>query len=127
MNMSTFSPTAGRLRAYLHFIVAVLWFFLARGLAHRLALGEATEPFVPLVEQAILAFLLLLGYAAMGFWLDSEAHPVSAQGLPFRSGWPGEADSRCCESGPNPPQPRVQDPSKVIFARWLTCDGARSR
>jgi membrane protease YdiL (CAAX protease family) len=91
MNMSTFSPTAGRLRAYLHFIVAVLWFFLARGLAHRLALGEATEPFVPLVEQAILAFLLLLGYAAMGFWLDSEAHPVSAQGLPFRSGWPGEA------------------------------------
>ena len=91
MNMSTISPTAGRLRAYLRFIIAVLWFFLARGLAHRLALGEATEPFVPLVEQAILAFLLLLGYAAMGFWLDREAHPVSAQGLPFRTGWPTEA------------------------------------
>jgi hypothetical protein len=89
--MSTISPTADRLRAYLRFIVAVLWFFLARGMAHRLALGEATEPFVPLVEQAILAFLLLLGYAAMGFWLDREAHPVSAQGLPFRTGWPGEA------------------------------------
>jgi hypothetical protein len=91
MNMSTISPTAGRLRAYLRFIVAVLWFFLARGLAHRLALGEAAGPFVPLVEQALLAFLLLLGYASMGFWLDREAHPVSAQGLPFRTGWPGEA------------------------------------
>ncbi|MGO9776328.1 MAG: type II CAAX prenyl endopeptidase Rce1 family protein [Terracidiphilus sp.] len=91
MNMSTISPTAGRLRAYLQFIAAVLWFFLARGLAHRLALREATEPFMPLVEQAILAFLLLLGYAAIGFWLDREAHPVSEQGLPVRSGWPGEA------------------------------------
>jgi membrane protease YdiL (CAAX protease family) len=91
MTMSTISPTAGRLRAYLRFIVAVLWFFMARGLAHRLAMGEATEPFVPLVEQAILAFLLLLGYAAMGFWFDREAHPVNAQGLPWRAGWPGEA------------------------------------
>jgi hypothetical protein len=91
MTMGTISPTAGRLRAYLRFILAVLWFFLARGMAHRLALGEATEPFVPLVEQALLAFLLLVGYASMGFWLDREVHPVSAQGLPRRSGWPAEA------------------------------------
>jgi membrane protease YdiL (CAAX protease family) len=91
MTMSTISPTVGRLRAYLRFIVAVLWFFMARGLAHRLAPGEATEQFVPLVEQALLAFLLLVGYAAMGFLLDREAHPVSAQGLPWRAGWPGEA------------------------------------
>jgi len=91
MTMSTISPTAGRLRAYLRFIVAVLWFFMARGLAHRLALAEATEQFVPLVEQALLALLLLIGYAAMGFWLDREAHPVNAQGLPWRSGWPTEA------------------------------------
>jgi membrane protease YdiL (CAAX protease family) len=91
MTMSTNSPTAGRLRAYLRFIVAVLWFFMARGLAHRLALGEATESFVPLAEQALLALLLLIGYAAMGFWFDREAHPVSAQGLPCRAGWPGEA------------------------------------
>jgi hypothetical protein len=75
----------------LRFIIAVLWFFLAQGMAHRLAQGEATEPFVPLVEQALLAFLLLIGYASMGFWLDREAHPVSAQGLPWRAGWLGEA------------------------------------
>ncbi len=89
--MSTPQPANSRFRAYVQFVAAVLYFFLARGLAHRLTLGEATAPFVPLVEQALLAFLLLTGYAAMGFWLDREAHPVSAQGLPFRNGWPGEA------------------------------------
>ena len=89
--MSTPQPANSRFRAYVQFVAAVLYFFLARGLAHRLALGDATEPFLPLVEQALLAFLLLLGYAVMGFWLDREAHPVSAQGLPWRSGCPGEA------------------------------------
>jgi hypothetical protein len=39
----------------------------------------------------MLVFLLLLGYAGMGFWLDRQMHPVSAQGLPRRTGWPGEA------------------------------------
>jgi membrane protease YdiL (CAAX protease family) len=91
MTMSTPQPANSRFRAYVQFVAAVLYFFLARGLAHRLALGDATEPFLPLVEQALLAFLLLLGYAVMGFWLDREAHPVSAQGLPWRSGCPGEA------------------------------------
>jgi uncharacterized protein len=46
---------------------------------------------VPLVEQAMLAFLLLVGYAAMGFWLDREMHPVSAQGFPTRDGYFREA------------------------------------
>ena len=38
----------------------------------------------------MLVFLLLLGYAAMGFWLDRQAHPISEQGLPRREGWPRE-------------------------------------
>jgi hypothetical protein len=75
----------------MRFIVAVLWFFLARALAHRGALGMANEQFAPLIEQAMLLFLLLLGYAWMGFALDREQHPVSAQGLPRRTDWRGEA------------------------------------
>jgi hypothetical protein len=39
----------------------------------------------------MLAFLLLVGFAAMGFWLDRQSHPISAQGLPRREGWPREA------------------------------------
>jgi membrane protease YdiL (CAAX protease family) len=89
--MSTPQPGGGRLRAYVQFLAAVLYFFLARLLAHRGAFGLAAEPWRPLLEQAMLVFLLLLGYAGMGFWLDRQNHPVSAQGLPWRQGWPAEA------------------------------------
>jgi hypothetical protein len=82
---------ASRVRAYLEFLAAVLYFFLARGLAHQGARGLVSEDWLPLVEQAMLAFLLLVGYAAMGFWLDREALPVSAQGLPRRTGFLREA------------------------------------
>jgi membrane protease YdiL (CAAX protease family) len=75
----------------LQFVAAVLYFFLARSLAHRGAQGLAGEQWSPLVEQAMLAFLLLLGYAAMGYWIDRQNHPISEQGLPRREGWPGEA------------------------------------
>jgi uncharacterized protein len=81
----------GRLRAYMEVFAAVLYFFLARALAHLGAQGLVSEDWSPLVEQAMLVFLLLIGYAAMGFWLDREAHPISDQGLPRRQGFPREA------------------------------------
>jgi len=85
------SPAAGgRFRAYLRFILAVLWFFLARTLAHHAALGMASEQWRPLAEQAMLVLLLLMGYASMGFTLDRQQRPLSAQGLPRRAGWQGE-------------------------------------
>jgi uncharacterized protein len=89
--MSSPETGGGRIRAYLQFMAAVCYFFLARSLAHHGALGLASEQLAPLVEQAMLVFLLLLGYAAMGSWMDRESSPVSAQGLPRRAGWPGEA------------------------------------
>ena len=89
--MSAPEPGGGRLRAYWQFLVAVLYFFLARSMAHRGAAGLAGEQWSPLVEQAMLAFLLLLGYAGLGFWLNRQMYPVSAQGLPQRPGWPREA------------------------------------
>jgi uncharacterized protein len=89
--MSAPQAGGGRLRAYAQFIAAVLYFFVARSLAHRGALGLATEPWRPLTEQAMLVFLLLLGYAWFGSWLDRQTYPISAQGLPRRQGWPGEA------------------------------------
>jgi membrane protease YdiL (CAAX protease family) len=91
MPMSTFQNVSGRLRAYIEFLAAVVYFFLARALAHSGALGLVNEQWRPLVEQSMLLFLLLLGYAGMGFTLDRQLSPVSAQGLPRRAGWPGEA------------------------------------
>ncbi len=35
----------------------------------------------------MLVFLLLVGFAAMGFWFDRQSHPISEQGLPRREGW----------------------------------------
>jgi membrane protease YdiL (CAAX protease family) len=81
----------GRFRAYIQFIAAVLYFFLARSLARHGAQTLAGEQWAPLVDQALLAFLLLAGYAGMGFWVDRQTGPVSAQGLPLRKGWRGEA------------------------------------
>jgi hypothetical protein len=93
--MSTPLTAGNRLRAYLRFIAAVLWFFLARSMAHREALGMAEQQWIqeqwrPLVEQAMLVFLLLAGYAGMGLVFDRQQHPFREQGLPARDGWPGE-------------------------------------
>jgi uncharacterized protein len=89
--MSTTQAGRGRFRAYVEFVVALLYFFLARALARHGAQGLASEQWAPLVEQGMLFFLLLIGYAAFGYSLDRQVHPVSAQGLPRRQGWPGEA------------------------------------
>ena len=82
--------SGGRLRAYWQFLLAVLYFFMARSLARRGASALAGDQWYPLFEQAFLALLLLLGYAALGFWLNRQIHPVSAQGLPRRPGWRSE-------------------------------------
>ena len=83
--------TGGRLRAYLEFLAAFLYFFFAQSLASRGAHGLAGEAWFPLIDRAMLVFLLLTGYAVMGFWLDRQSHPISEQGLPRRSGWMREA------------------------------------
>jgi len=89
--MSAPETGLGRMRAYLQFIAAVLYFFLARSLARHGAQGLASQEWAPLAEQAMLVFLLLLGYAAFGSWMDRQSRPVSEQGLPRRAGWPREA------------------------------------
>jgi membrane protease YdiL (CAAX protease family) len=75
----------------MRFFIAVLWFFLARAVARHEAPGLVNEQWQPLVEQALLLFLLLAGYAGLGFTLDGQQHPIREQGLPRREGWPGEA------------------------------------
>lgn len=88
--MSSPEPGSGRIRAYLQFIAAVCYFFIALSLARHGAQGVASPEWAPLVEQAMLVFLLLLGYAAFGSWLDHQSRPIATQGLPARQGWTGE-------------------------------------
>jgi uncharacterized protein len=89
--MSEPAYTGSRLRAYLAFLAAILYYFLARSLASHGANGLVTDAWVPLAGQAMLFFLLLVGYAGMGIWLDRQVDPISAQGFPWRPGWSREA------------------------------------
>lgn len=79
-----------RLRAYAQFLAALFYYFLARALARHGAMGLAGGAWEPVTEQAMLVFLLLVGYAGVGFSLNGQAHPIGAQGLPRRPGWLGE-------------------------------------
>jgi uncharacterized protein len=89
--MSTPGAPGGRLRACAEVLAAVVYFFLARAMAHQAALvlagGAMPSLGSPVAEQFMLAALLLMGYAAMGFWFDRQTHPFNAQGLPRRNGF----------------------------------------
>jgi membrane protease YdiL (CAAX protease family) len=85
--MSASRHSGGRLRAYLIFLAALLYYFVARSLAHRAALGFTSDAWFPLIEQTMLVFLLLVVYGIMGFWIDHQLDPISQQGLDRRKGW----------------------------------------
>jgi len=89
--VSALAARGGRVRAYLEFVVAVAFYFMARSVARHAAAGLANDAWSPLMNQAMLAFLLLVVFAAFGLVFDRQQHPVSEQGLPLRTGWRGEA------------------------------------
>ncbi|MGC9159503.1 MAG: CPBP family intramembrane glutamic endopeptidase [Terracidiphilus sp.] len=94
MNSST--PDGSRFHAFLQFLAAVVYFFLAWTLAHGWALAMARQQWVqeqwtPLITQTILVFFLLLGYAGMGLRFNRQTHPFSEQGFPLRPDWQREA------------------------------------
>jgi hypothetical protein len=90
MTTNTVQAHDGRLRAYGQFLFALFYCFLANMLAHHGALGLVSEEWRPLVGQAMLVFLLLLGFSGLGFSLNRQMHPISAQGLPRRKGFTRE-------------------------------------
>ena len=81
----------GKLRAYLEFIAAVIYFFVVRSFARNAAIRTQHDTWAPLFEQILFVALLLLGYAAFGSIFDRQSRSIAAQGLPLRSGWTREA------------------------------------
>ena len=75
-----------RLRAFTWFLVAVIYFIVARDIASRAASGLASGDFVPLADRIILLFLLVVGYAAMGYVGQRQREPIKAMGLARRPG-----------------------------------------
>ena len=81
----------GRIRAYLEFVAAILYFFVAQSSARHFALRFLSDEYSPLIEQAVLVLLLVVGYATFGALFDRQIHSIGAQGLPLRPGWFAEA------------------------------------
>ncbi len=72
-------------------LLALFFAWVATKLAAHGAAGFTTDRWQPLVEAAMLAFLLLIGFAGLGISFDRQLKPVSEQGLPLRAGWRREA------------------------------------
>lgn len=89
--MTTAPARMHRLRAYIEFIAAIIYFFVVRSFVRHAAIGIQDDALAPLFEQFLLAALLILGYAAFGSLFDRQPRSIAAQGLPFRSGWAKEA------------------------------------
>jgi uncharacterized protein len=76
-----------RLRALLWFLIAAGYFYFARDIAIRAALGLSSGDWFELVNRTILLFLVIVGYAAMGYVGQRQRSPIKAMGLDPRPGW----------------------------------------
>ncbi|MGB7191583.1 MAG: type II CAAX endopeptidase family protein [Acidobacteriaceae bacterium] len=73
-----------RIRSLGWFFIAAIYFLLARGIASVAAGGLSSGIWFELVDRAILLFLLIVGFAAMGYVGQRQQHPVTAMGLDLR-------------------------------------------
>lgn len=80
----------GRLRALGWVVISVLYFLLVERLAASAANGLATGAWEELLYRIFLLFLLLIGFAAMGYSGQQQKHPLRAMGLVRRQGWQRE-------------------------------------
>lgn len=76
----------GRLRSFGWFIIALIYFFLAREVAVIAANGLSSGVWFDLVDRAILLFLFIVGFAAMGYVGQHQGQPIKAMGLNLRPG-----------------------------------------
>ncbi|HEX3471856.1 MAG TPA: type II CAAX endopeptidase family protein, partial [Silvibacterium sp.] len=78
---------SARIRALCWFFVAVIYFIFARAIAERAANGLASGDWLEFVNRTLLLFLLIVGYAAMGYVGQRQREPIKAMGLARRPGW----------------------------------------
>lgn len=77
----------GRLRAFSWFLVAAIYFVLAQRVALHAANGLSSGDWFLFIDSLVLLFLLVVGYAAMGYAAQRQREPLKAMGLVRREGW----------------------------------------
>ena len=75
-----------RLRSLLWFFIAAFYFLFAQMIAAHAANGLSSGDWMELISRALLLFLLIVGYAAMGYAGQRQSRPVRAMGLLARPG-----------------------------------------
>lgn len=76
----------GRARAFLRFLLAILWLLLAYFLADKAAHGFSRGEAFPLIRNMFLIFLLVIGFGYMELAWDDSRQPLRALGLMRRPG-----------------------------------------
>lgn len=84
MSSKSDSGFFSRLRSLVLALLALIYYFLARTLALHAANGLSSGAWFDLLDNAVLLFLLLLGYAAMGLVFQRQREPLKAMGLDLR-------------------------------------------
>lgn len=84
MRQTAAFESAKRVRAFGYFILAAIYFFFAQMIAGRAANGFAAGDWSEVIARAMLLFLLLVGYGAMGKAFNRQRKPIEAMGLVFR-------------------------------------------
>jgi CAAX protease family protein len=79
-----------RLRACVYFVIAAVYFHFARLLAEVASRGLGAGPDNSILRQLIWLFLLLVGYAGMGYAFQQQTKPLVAMGLVRRKTGPRE-------------------------------------
>ena len=78
---------AHRVRSFAWFLIAVVYYILAKEIAATAANGLSSGDWFELVNRSILLFLLVVGFAAMGYIGQRQQQPVKEMGLIKRPGW----------------------------------------
>lgn len=78
--------TRRRIVSLAWFVIALVYYIVARGIASVSASGLASGHWFDFADRAILLFLFIVGFAAMGYAGQKQFHPVTAMGLGLRPG-----------------------------------------
>lgn len=79
--------SAHRFRSLAWFIIAIVYYIAAKSIADIAANGLSSGDWFYLIERSIFLFLLIVGFAAMGYIGQRQRQPVKEMGLDRRPGW----------------------------------------
>jgi len=79
--------SAHRIRSFAWFLIAAVYYILAKEIASTAANGLSSGAWFEFVYRSILLFLLIVGFAAMGYVGQRQREPLREMGLAIRAGW----------------------------------------